>query len=473
MKIIKVAVFNFFWLQAILLLGATAGYGQKVNKPIISEPSLKFLSQQICECLNKKQLEKTESAEALKSCFEDEFTEHGEQILSDNNLEGSTEVGQQIGLLLSKELSKDCASYVSFLAESPQKKLINEAEALQRAGKHEQAMNLFTKLMKTKLILIDWTIYNQRGLSKLETGDYYGALADFEYAIQRDSTGVVAYNNRGLAKYRLGDKRGAFDDFTSAIDLDSTLALAYENRGVVLYDDDQYDRAKVDLLKAIALNPSSMTGYYYLGLSGKALENYSDTTAGYFTKAIELAPVKHEYQNARGLFYNDKKDFKRARADYAAAIKLSPNYNPAFYNLAQLDLSENKLTDALRNLDTAIRLDSTYEIYFNKKAQVLLQLKRYNEALASCKQAIDLNPERADSYDTQGAIFDEMGDAKNAVVAYTKSLDIASQDGHIYYRRGMAKLKVKDAAGACQDFQMGKLLKNTDASKAAQQHCNR
>ncbi|MEZ0539021.1 tetratricopeptide repeat protein [Fibrella arboris] len=456
-----------------LLLISAACYGQTPDKPIINEPSLTFLSNQICECLRKKQLEKQAPAEALKSCFEDEFTEHGAQVLADNNLEGYTEVGQKIGLLLSKELSKNCASYRAVLSDSPQQKLIQEAEALQRVGKHEEAMALFTKLMNAKLMLIDWTIYNQRGLSKLETGDYYGALADFEYALQRDSTGVIAYNNRGLAKYRLGDKQGAFDDFTRAIALDSALALAYENRGVILYDDDQYDRAKTDLLKAVTLNPSSQMSYYYLGLCGKASEDYSDTTANYFTKAIELASDKHEYQNARGLFYDDKKDYKRARADYQATIKLKADYNPAYYNLAQLDLSENKLTDALRNLNTAIRLDSTYAIYYNKKAQVLLQLTRYKEAQSASDQAISLNPERANLYDTRGSIFDALGDAKNAITAYSKSLELAAQDGQIYYRRGMAKLKLKDAAGACEDFQMGKLFKHEEATKAATQHCHR
>ena len=47
--------------------------------------------------------------------------------------------------------------------------------------------------------------YNIRGMSKLELGEYYGAISDFQNAIKIDSTISNFYSNLGLAKMYLGD----------------------------------------------------------------------------------------------------------------------------------------------------------------------------------------------------------------------------------------------------------------------------
>lgn len=457
--------------QVGLLLSSMTAYGQTTPAPIINEASLQLLHDQVCECLTAKSRQHVASDEAIRTCFEEEFEENGAKLIADNNLVASVEIGQQIGLLLSKKLLVTCPAFRAIRTELPDQQVVNQAEALREAGKYGEALAAFNRLMNNKLLLIDWTVYNERGLCRLELGDVYGALADFEYAVQRDSTAAMAQNNRGMAKNQLGDKQGAFDDFSEAIRLDSAQALFFENRGVLLYNDEQYDRARADLLKAVALNPTSAGSYYYLGQCGKAEADYSATTAGYFTKAIELAPTNHEYRNARGLFYDSKKDRALARADYLTAIRLSPDYNPAYYNLAQIELADNKPADALKHLNAAIRLDSTYDIYFDRKAEALLRLKRYKEALLTNEQALALAPKKADLYDTRASIEEAAGNTQQAIDAYTKSLELYDRDGAIYYRRGLAKLKLRDKQGACDDFQWGTLFKNADAANALKTNC--
>ncbi|MEB3192714.1 MAG: TIR domain-containing protein [Snowella sp.] len=57
------------------------------------------------------------------------------------------------------------------------------------------------------------------GYNKAQSGDYQGAIADFNQAIKIKPDNALAYYNRGLAKYNLGDKQGAINDFNQAAQL--------------------------------------------------------------------------------------------------------------------------------------------------------------------------------------------------------------------------------------------------------------
>ena len=77
--------------------------------------------------------------------------------------------------------------------------------------------------------------YSNRGITKIELGDYSGAIADFDKAIELDSNYAGAYINRGTAKSELQDLIGAITDYNKAIELDPNFAIAYINRGLNKY----------------------------------------------------------------------------------------------------------------------------------------------------------------------------------------------------------------------------------------------
>jgi tetratricopeptide (TPR) repeat protein len=77
----------------------------------------------------------------------------------------------------------------------------------------------------------DWS-YNQRGILRLATGDYDGAIADYTRAIDLNGEANWAYYNRGVAKSDAGDNDGAIEDLSMAITLDETDGWAYFRRGI-------------------------------------------------------------------------------------------------------------------------------------------------------------------------------------------------------------------------------------------------
>lgn len=69
------------------------------------------------------------------------------------------------------------------------------------------------------------------GFSKRKAGDYQGAKADFDKAIEQNPTNFKLYNERGLCKQDLSEYNDAIKDYKKAIELNYNYADAYYNMG--------------------------------------------------------------------------------------------------------------------------------------------------------------------------------------------------------------------------------------------------
>ena len=63
------------------------------------------------------------------------------------------------------------------------------------------------------------TNHNKNCFNKVHKGDYQGAIADCNEAIELDPKNATAYSNRGSAKRELGDYQGACLDWGKAGEL--------------------------------------------------------------------------------------------------------------------------------------------------------------------------------------------------------------------------------------------------------------
>ncbi len=85
--------------------------------------------------------------------------------------------------------------------------------------------------------------------------DYYGAIGDFNFTLEMDSTLADALNYRGEAKINLGDNDGQSLTSTKAIKYNSKYGEAYTNRGFAKYNNENLQGAYLIFQKPWRLAP--------------------------------------------------------------------------------------------------------------------------------------------------------------------------------------------------------------------------
>ena len=98
--------------------------------------------------------------------------------------------------------------------------------------------------------------YNNSGIDKAEAKDYYGAISDYNKAIEIDPNHTNAYNNRGNSKAELKDYNGSISDYSKAIELNPNYAQPYNNRALSKNYLKDYNGAISDYNKAIEIDPN-------------------------------------------------------------------------------------------------------------------------------------------------------------------------------------------------------------------------
>lgn len=132
--------------------------------------------------------------------------------------------------------------------------------------------------------------YIKRGWEHAEKGDYDGAIAELNKAIELDPRRAEAYAERGWARRHKGDYDGAIADYSRAIELDPKFSRSrYYNRGYARAKRGDHDGAIADFTKIIEHEPKDVNAYvgrgtsrFYMGDHSGAIEDWQ--------KAIALKP---------------------------------------------------------------------------------------------------------------------------------------------------------------------------------------
>ena len=154
----------------------------------------------------------------------------------------------------------------------------------------------------------------------------------------------------------------------------------------------------------------------------------------------------------------DGQDFGKAAEYYERAIKLNPEFEPVYYDLAGVNIARNRPEQALSVLDQARQkfkqLNFTLEFY---TGVAHAQLEKYSEALSHLVSAELLGkttePARLNHifYYQLGSTHERMGDISQAVKAFRKALEISPEYpdamnylGYMWAERGENLEEAKD-----------------------------
>lgn len=227
-------------------------------------------------------------------------------------------------------------------------------------------------------------------LSEMHLGD---ATSDINKAIEIDSTKAAYYvtiadlhlltNNSGKCKAAL-DKCLSVDsnNIDALLKMSELYLYVNENEKSISYSNKVLDQDKTNaksyfligmnqkalkdtvraflaFQEAINYNQDDYNSYVQLGLLYAAKKN--PKALNYYDNASNIKPKNPEPYYNKGVFFQLKKDDKRAAAAYSQALQLNPNYKNALFNFGLLLIeSEKDYSRALTMFEKYVQIEPDF-----------------------------------------------------------------------------------------------------------------
>ncbi len=205
------------------------------------------------------------------------------------------------------------------------------------------------------LILLALLIAGWSYLARQQTYLWRDNLTFFNTTISQAPREAGLYDLRGLSKRDLGDYPGALADLDLSVELDPINDMTHNDRSVVLAENfGRYNEAIKEISLAIALRPRFHLFYYNRGTFEAMNKNCAAALAD-FSKAIELEPHSKYFFN-RGNCHFELKQYPAALADYDQALKLNPNFPLAYFNRALVLAATGQRDQACASARQAVAL---------------------------------------------------------------------------------------------------------------------
>jgi len=117
---------------------------------------------------------------------------------------------------------------------------------------------------------------------------------------------------------------------------------------------------------------------------------------------------------SRGSAYYRAGDYRRAGADYAAAIRLDPRNGSSRYNLGLVHEQLGDRWQAIKDYSAAIRIDPTNVEAFQNRGLIHLDAGRFDQAIADFSDADQLNPANTTTLANRGVAYAWKNDGERA-----------------------------------------------------------
>jgi len=183
-------------------------------------------------------------------------------------------------------------------------------------------------------------------------------------------------------------------------------------------------------------------------------QNNVDEAVKYFVKAQTLDTRFYLALNALGLAHSMKGRLDESVKAYQKCLEINPRFTEARNNLGTV-YQELKLLDKAEGEFKAALLDLGYQNrelpYFNLARLYVLQ-NRLDEALENVQKSIQIKPRLAMAQHLRGFIFEKRNSLDEAIASYEAAVKIVPEEVGFNYDLGVAYFKNGDYARAKEIF---------------------
>lgn len=154
-----------------------------------------------------------------------------------------------------------------------------------------------------------------------------------------------------------------------------------------------------------------------------SLINQPEKALVLLNQALEKEPDSEELLKVRAEVYEMLKLYEKAAEDYKKIAQMSPDDETLWFYLGRSLFKSKQYDNALISLDNAIRLNPQYFPAYHEKIRLLLALNQNEEALKVSNAALMVG-ETATNYYLQGEIYIRLNSRQKAEWAYDKATRI-------------------------------------------------
>lgn len=161
--------------------------------------------------------------------------------------------------------------------------------------------------------------------------------------------------------------------------------------------------------------------YMNLAIEHQNLEQYMEAT-DFLLEALKINPNNEDAIYELAYCYELTKNYEEAISTFKRVIDKTPYNGHAWFNLGAAYQAFGEFEKALTAFDYVILIDEGFHAAYFNKANVLVRLDRHADAIELYKKALAFDILDSLIYFYIGDCYDHIGDFKNALVHFEKSL---------------------------------------------------
>ncbi|MBO9198899.1 MULTISPECIES: tetratricopeptide repeat protein [Niastella] len=268
------------------------------------------------------------------------------------------------------------------------------------------------------------------------------ALADFTKAIEMNPRFVRAYAMRAGLYFDKNQMDLALTDLSKATDINAQYGYPYFLRGWIYHNQQQYDQAIAEYTKNIKYDLRVSDSYFNRAVIYR-IQKKTDLAIADYNKVLEFTPKDADVYGNRGNIYYDQQKYDLAMADYNKAIELSPTKANFYVSRGNVYRVKQQMDLAFKDHNKAIELNPKYSYAYQARGEDYYSTKEDEKAMVDFKKAVELDPRSSYGFMYMGFIHHNKQQFNDAIACYTKAIEYNPNNLDAYNNRAA----VYDALG--------------------------
>jgi diguanylate cyclase (GGDEF)-like protein len=243
-------------------------------------------------------------------------------------------------------------------------------------------INLDSDLTKGYNLLVDFKFKEAAGiLDKVASDQYTNPM------IRSEACTYLGYAYLNLKELNLAENK-----LNQALKLNEKNALAYFFLANLYFIDNDFEKTKANLHKAVEYRPNFVSALRMLAETYKNEDNL-DKSAFYYNKLTQILPYSGYYLFQYYKVLDMKHDYPKAVEVLTTMIEQEPRFLQNKINLGETYAKMGKYEKAMQEYENILRENPRYSRAIAGKASVYLKRGDYVNAFREIRQAKEIDPE--------------------------------------------------------------------------------